>query len=273
MNLRRLLGLGGPERADAFDDEPTPVGKDAFTAVAPYYDALMCAVPYRGWVDYIEAILARLEYRPNDVLDLCCGTGKVGAEMARRGYHAVGVDLAEGMIRCCHEREPLMPAAVMDATKLGLRPESFDLVVSLYDSLNYITDPEGLQQCFIGVARALRTGGLMIFDMNTARALRIGLFTQTNASTREPLMYRWESHWDEARKLCRVDMHFQWRGPGERVQFSETHYERAYEEDEVREMLAAAGMETVQVYDAYSFRRPGVFANRVFYVARRLKVE
>lgn len=272
MNLRRLLGLGGP-REDSFSEQPTPVGEDAFTVVAPYYDELMCAVPYRSWVDYVEAILRRESYRPRDVLDLCCGTGKVGAELARRGYHVVGVDLAEGMVRRCYEREPRLPAAVMDATRPGLRAHSLDLVVSLYDSLNYITDPEGLQACLIGVGRALRTGGLMIFDLNTARALRIGLFTQTNASTREPLMYRWESHWDEARKLCRVDMHFQWRGPGERVQFSETHYERAYEEDEVRGMLTAAGMATLQVYDAYSFRRPGVFANRVFYVARRLKVE
>ncbi len=272
MNLRRLLGLGGPA-SDTFDEEPTPVGQDAFTAVAPYYDELMCAVPYRSWVDYVESVLQRERHQPRDVLDLCCGTGKVGAEMARRGYNVVGVDLAEGMVRCCCRRDPSLPAAVMDATKPGLRPGSFDLVVSLYDSLNYIIDPKGLQACFTGVARALRPGGLLIFDLNTARALRIGLFTQTNASSREPLVYRWQSHWDEARRLCRVDMHFTWRGPGERVQFSETHYERAYEEGEILSMLAAAGMETLHIYDAYSFRRPGSFANRVFYVARRLKVD
>ncbi len=273
MSLRRLLGLGRPEQAVTFEDEPTPVGKDAFTVVAPYYDELMSAVPYRSWVDYLEALLRRENHRPRDVLDLCCGTGRVGSEMARRGYNVVGVDLAEGMVRCCGEREPCLPAVVMDATRLGLREDSFDLVVSLYDSLNYIIDPDGLQACFVGVAHALRPGGLMIFDLNTPRALRIGLFTQTNASSREPLMYRWQSHWDQKRKLCRVDMHFTWRGSGEQMQFSETHYERAYEDDEVRAMLAAAGMETLHVYDAYSFRRPGAFANRVFYVARRLKVD
>ena len=271
MSLRRLLGLGGG--GERLPEEPTRVGEDAFTVVAPYYDELMDAVPYRSWVDYVESILRRDNEHPRDVLDLCCGTGRVGSELLRRGYGVLGLDLAEGMVRRCADRTPPLPAAVMDAGRLGLRPESFDLVVSLYDSLNYITDPGSLAECFQGVGRALRPGGLMVFDLNTTRALRIGLFTQTNAATREPPMYRWKSHWDERGKLCRVEMHFRWRGPGEPVEFHETHYERAYEEPEVREMLAAAGMETRHLYDAYSFRSPGNFSNRVFYVARKLKVE
>ena len=38
-------------------------------------------------------------------------------------------------------------------------------------------------------------------------------------------------------------------------------------------MLASAGMETLHVFDAYTFREPGVFAHRVYYVARALKAE
>ncbi len=271
MNLRRLLGLS--PKSEAIEEEPTSVGDDAFSDVAPYYDELMAAVPYKSWVDYVESILRRLEYEPREVLDLCCGTGQVGAEMIRRGYDVLGVDVAERMVRRCYKREPYLPAAVMDATRLGLRRESLDLVVALYDSLNYIVDPEGLQRCFEGVSRALRPNALMIFDLNTARALRIGLFTQDNVNSTEPLEYRWKSDWDEERKLCRVQMNFRWRGPGEKVEFEETHYERAYEEDEVREMLAAAGMETLRIFDAYTFNEPGAFSNRVYYVARALKVE
>jgi len=271
MNLRKMLGL--EPKSGSIDEPPTPVGRDAFTDVAEYYDELMAPVPYKSWVDYVEAILGRLNATPQDVLDLCCGTGQVGAEMIRRGYSVIGADLAESMVRRCGERSPNLAAVVMDATRLGLRANSLDLVVSLYDSLNYIVEPEGLQRCFEGVSRALRPGGLMIFDLNTARALRVGLFTQNNVNSTEPLEYHWKSHWDEERKLCKVDMRFRWRGPGERVEFTETHYERAYEQEEVREMLAHAGMETLHIFDAYSFREPGVFSNRVYYVTRALKVE
>ncbi len=271
MNLRRLLGLDAKD--EAIEEDPTPVGRDAFTKVAPYYDQLMAAVPYRSWVDYVESILRRLGHEPTEVLDLCCGTGQVGSEMARRGYDVAGIDIAERMVRCCYCREPKLPAAVMDAQEPGLREHSLDLVVSLYDSLNYIIDDEGLQNCFLGIGRALRPGGLMIFDLNTERALRIGLFTQNNLGSNEPLAYQWESQWDDKRKLCRVDMKFRWRGPGEKVQFTETHYERAWSEDEIREMVARAGMEILRVYDAYTFREPRMLSNRIYYVVRRLRVE
>ncbi len=267
MSLRDLFRRRPPR--GAIEETPTEVGKDAFSDVARYYDALMATVPYQRWVDYVERLLERFDARPRDVLDLCCGTGAVGGEMLRRGYKVVGVDLAEGMVRRCAERRPPLPAAVMDACSLGLREASLDLVVSLYDSLNYLTEPEGLASCFQGVAHALRPGGLLIFDLNTTRALRIGLFTQDNLRSGEPLLYRWEAHWDEQRKLCRVEMWFRWRGEGEKAEFSETHYERAYEEDEVREMLEAAGLTTLGVYDAYSFHPPSHLSNRVYYVARK----
>lgn len=253
---------------EAIDEPPTQVGEDAFSEVAPYYDDLMASVPYQRWVDYVERLLHRFDARPRDVLDLCCGTGAVGREMLRRDYRVLGIDLSERMVRRCAARSPRLPAAVMDARRLGLKQASFDLVVSLYDSLNYIIEPDGLASCFRGVARALRPGGLLIFDLNTARALRLGLFTQDNIRSAEPLLYRWQSHWDEERKLCRVDMSFSWRGEGQKAEFSETHYERAYEDEQVQEMLRAAGLSTLAVYDAYSFRAPSRFSTRLYYVAR-----
>jgi SAM-dependent methyltransferase len=267
MSLRHLFSHS--PATESIEEAPTPVGEDAFTKVAPYYDDLMATVPYERWVDYVERILARFGARPRDVLDLCCGTGAVGAEMLRRDYQVMGIDLSEEMVRRCGLSRPPLPAAVMDARRFGLRDACFDLVVSLYDSLNYIVEPEGLASCCRGVAQALRPGGLFVFDLNTERALRLGLFTQDNLRSGEPLLYRWESHWDGPRKLCRVDMWFRWRGEGERVEFREIHYERAYGDAEVREMLEAAGLETLAVYDAYSFRAPSRLSNRAYYVAAK----
>ena len=45
------------------------------------------------------------------VLDLACGTGRVGSELLRRGYDVIGADLSEKMVRHCRERVPPLPAA------------------------------------------------------------------------------------------------------------------------------------------------------------------
>ncbi len=160
--LQRLLGESPRPEAVA--------ASESFASIGPYYDALMSTVPYDSWVDYVEALLDRFGHRPGTVLDLACGTGKVGAEMARRGYGPVfGVDLSEGMVRVATEANRLR-AAVQDAQALGLRPEAFDLVVSLYDSLNYLLEPTGLRACFEGVYGCLGSGGLFVFDLNTIQS-------------------------------------------------------------------------------------------------------
>lgn len=268
MMLRSLFGKRREASQDADRVTSTP-GHGEFETIAPYYDHLMRSVPYRQWVDYVEAILERRVAKPRRVLDLCCGTGRVGSEMLRRGYDALGVDLAEPMVHRCHEQVPSLPAAVMDASRLGLRPGHLDLVVSLYDSLNYILEPERLVGCFEDVFMALAPKGLFIFDLNTPRALSTGLFSQSNLKSDDALLYSWKAHWDSARRLCRVDMWFKWRADGNDREFQETHWQYAYRHRDVLRMLEETGFSAVTPFHAYTFRPPTRWSDRIYYVARK----
>lgn len=249
--------------------EPTAPGAGEFDGVAAHYDHLMRHVPYRKWVDYIEAILERRLARPQKVLDLCCGTGRVGSEMLRRGYDVVGVDLSAPMVRHCSLQAPALLAAVQDACDLGLKSGQFDLIVCLYDSLNYILEADRLQRCFQEAHRVLAPNGLFIFDMNTPRALSIGLFSQNNLGSPDLLLYSWKAHWFADRRLCRVDMWFNWRGEGKDEIYEETHWQYAYEKSDVLGMLAQAGFVTPSTFDAFSFRPAGKRSDRIYYVARK----
>lgn len=261
--------------SEVFGRKPEPAapltspGHGEFDGVARHYDHLMRSVPYRDWVDYVELILARRLTKPRQVLDLCCGTGKVGAEMLRRGYDVVGIDLSEPMVRGCGSQTPALPAAVQDATRLGLRPCCMDLVVSLYDSLNYILDPAALASCFADVLGALRPGGLFVFDMNTPRALSADLFSQNNLGSADPLQYTWKANWDARTRLCRVDMWFRWRDDDQGQEFTETHWQYAYRPKEVVSMLREAGFTGVAAHEAYSFRPVTRWSDRAYYVARK----
>jgi SAM-dependent methyltransferase len=240
----------------------------AFELIGPYYDQLMSSVPYQDWVDYIERLLRRFDVHPRRVLDLACGTGKVGAELAHRGYAALGVDVSEGMVRIA-AREGRLPAAVQDARALGIRAGAFDLVVSLYDSLNYILQPKGLLATFRGVRHALRPDGWFIFDLNTIRALALELFTQDNLRSDDALLYSWRSHWDARARVCTVDMWFRWRGEGADREFREVHRQRGYEDAEVKHLVREAGMEVRAVFEAYGFEPLTPYSTRAFYIVHR----
>jgi len=262
--LQRLL-----KPAEGLPESPPEDIRPSFGAIGPYYDILMSNVPYRSWVDYLQRLLDRFDAHPQTVLDLACGTGMVGAEIARRGCPRVfGVDLSEGMARVAAE-EGRLRVAVQDARALGLRPETFDLVVCLYDSLNYILEPAGLSACFRGVRDCLKPGGLLIFDLNTIRALALNLFTQDNLRSPDPLVYSWRSQWDERSRLCTVRMWFRWSDGDETREFTEVHRQRGYADGEVQDLLRGAGLDILAVYDAYSFVPLHSRSTRVFYVARR----
>jgi len=248
---------------------PTRPGHGEFEGVAAHYDHLMRLVPYRGWVDYIESILQRWKVSPSRVLDLACGTGRVGSEMRRRGYDAVGADLSEPMVHECRKQDPPLPGIVSDARSLAFADGSFDLIVCLYDSLNYILELEGLASAIAEAYRVLRPGGLFIFDLNTTRALSTDMFSQTDLSGRDPLRYDWHAHWDCKTKICRVEMWFGYRDETGEREFVETHYQRAYTFQEVTGSLKNVGFRRYKTYDAYRFSPLTPWSDRAFYVAQR----
>jgi len=251
---------------------PTP-NTSQFTDVAEVYDSLMSVVPYRHWVDYVERIWERFEASPTAVLDLACGTGNVTLELARRGYWATGVDNSEAMLRQARVKpHPVgarpVPFLLQDARALDL-PERFDACVSLFDSLNYVLTPDELGAVFAGVARHLQPRGLLVFDVNTVRALERGMFTQQGFGADPSLSYAWKSEYDPATRLCRIAMRFQVQTPTGTREFHETHVQRGYPLADISALLEGAGMELLGIYQGFGFRPATERSDRAYIVARR----
>ena len=251
----------------------TPTGTnevDPFARIAPHYDALMEAVPYPLWARYV-ARLASLAKKPikfgSHLLDLATGTGSIALEFASRGCHVTGIDLSQAML---DEAEKKAAASDVEVTWLhrDLRdcdlPSTFDFAVCLYDSLNYLLKPEGLKRAFANIHAALKPTGLLIFDVNTIRALEAELFTQKSADNAQ-VKYRWNSSYDHKTRTSRVVMRFEIMSTGEK--FTATHHQRAYTDAEMRSFLFQAGFRDVTAYQAYTTDPPTPQSDRVFYVA------
>ena len=260
--------------------QPTPpppgsnVEEAAFVEIAPLYDMLMTGVPYTEWLVYLRKLLDERKARPRHVLDLACGTGNVSELLTQEGYAVTGVDIAPGMIAQARQKAETKNLAiayhVQDAAALDLPGQRFDLCVSLFDSLNYITDPQRLQQAMSQVAAHLTRNGLFIFDINTEYALVNHFFDQNNLGSNDRLLYDWKSAFDPLTRLCRVDMKFRYRQDDdtERV-FEEVHWQFAYRTEEIIAMLESAGFDQITPYKAYSLRQPVRTSDRIFYVARK----
>ena len=60
-----------------------------YGSLAGYYDKLTGDVPYSKFIEFYEAEFARDGGEFRLLLDLCCGTGTLTCELARRGYEMI----------------------------------------------------------------------------------------------------------------------------------------------------------------------------------------
>jgi SAM-dependent methyltransferase len=116
-----------------------------------------------------QAVLALCaELRGCDVLDLACGSGRYGTIAEAAGARSVlGMDRSPAMLA----RAPLSWRVRGDLTRLPLRDQSFDVVLSGL-ALGHATD---LDACMREITRVLRPGGQLVYSDFHDGAWRAGL--------------------------------------------------------------------------------------------------
>jgi len=240
----------------------------SFGPVAPYYDELMKQVPYRMWISYYLLLLAHQGVKPRRVLDVCCGTGTMCELLTKEGFEMAGFDLSPGMIaearRKAEAKGLPIRYEVQDAAEADMG-DTYDGALSFFDSLNNILDAERLQMAFHRVAAHLPPGGSFIFDMNTAYAFEQQMFDQQHLKPTSKLRYKWEGHWDGSTRIITVDMKFWYEGQ----EFTEVHRQRAYSQDEIRQMLSNAGFVEVRAFHSYTLNPPRHSSDRLHWMCER----
>ena len=249
----------------------------AYEAFASVYDLFMEQVEYDRWLQHICAVWDRFGKKPQTVVDLGCGTGTITIPLAKMGYDVIGVDLSPEMLAEADHKARSEEAAArftcQDMTELELG-EKADCILSLCDSMNYLTEDGELEDAFCAIAQHLTEDGLFLFDLNTEYKFREVLGQNVFASAEETAAYVWENHYDEEDRINEYYVSFFLEQPDglyERVE--EFHYERAYSMEEIKQGLQTGGMELVEVYDGYSFDAPKADSERLLFVARLHKTE
>lgn len=239
---------------------------------ARVYDLFMDNVNYRQWAVYLTERLQEFEIRDGLVLELGCGTGTMTELLAEAGYDMIGVDNSEEMLAGAMEKRA---RCGHDILYLLQDMQEFELygtvraVVSVCDSLNYMTEEEELAQVFSLVNNYLDPGGIFIFDMNTVYKYRDVLGSATIAENREEGSFIWENDYDpESGMNVYALALFLPREDGLYEKSEEVHYQRAYSPGKIAELLEGSGMEVVGIYDAYTKNPPAADSERLTFIAR-----
>lgn len=178
------------------------------------YDKLMVDIDYSKWAGYIEEIFKVYDLKPELIADLGCGTGSFCMEMVNRGYNMIGIDISTEMLSRAIlkvesqsiDREKVL-LLNQDMSKFELYG-TVDVIVSLVDSINYITDKTDLKRMIRLVGNYLNPGGLFIFDVNSQYKFEKIFNNNVFYSIDEDITYIWKNSFNKKNKLCKFDLTF-----------------------------------------------------------------
>ena len=217
-----------------------------YGSLAGYYDKLTGDVPYSKFIEFYEAEFARDGGEFRLLLDLCCGTGTLTCELARRGYEMIAADASVDMLMQAREKSAELPCP-----PLFLCQDAAEL--DLYGVRATVTDRQDG-----------RPGGLLIFDIRTPEWLR-ALDGDIFVDEKDDVLCLWRADFDEELPAIVYGMDIFSRVGRLWERGSEEHIEYAHEPQALKQLLEAAGFTDVQL------RRdcPQGDAGRMFIVATR----
>jgi len=245
-------------------------GRCMYDDFAYIYDELIEDVDYEKWNSYIKDIFKRFGKSPKHVLEMACGTGNLSYYLAKEGYHLVCFDMSDDMLAVAYNKLSQFKNVMLlnqNMTDFNIH-RKFDAIISILDSINYITDEKELLSTFKNVRGHLDEDGIFIFDINSEYKLREIIGNNTFVEDRDDVFYTWQNYFDEEKRIAEFYLtFFVKKDNGYYIRFDEDHFEKAYKAEEVIEALKMAGFSRINAFDCFTFNEPHEKSQRINFVA------
>lgn len=116
-----------------------------------------------------------------NILELCCGTGRIALPLMAAGHAVTAVDNNAGLLDQLRTKAGAFPAQVVenltiieqDVTVLSLPKKDYDVIIGAFNSLLCIPDFDLQQRTLLHAAGHLRRGGCLALDIANPLALNL----------------------------------------------------------------------------------------------------
>jgi SAM-dependent methyltransferase len=243
-----------------------------YGALASIYDRIMAHVGYHQWLSLIDHVVATYgSTRQPLILEIGAGTGVLGRQCLDAGFSYVGSDLSQFMCRQAVRRN--VPVMAADAKHLPLKSDArFDLVLFLYDGINYLMDGEEFHQVFSEVHAHLKTGGLFLFDITTEFNSKTNFNEYVDADDLDDSFYFRHSYFDRINNIQHNDFTIFTVAPGHGLLFEksqEYHRQRVYPVGKIRSFVPESLFEVLSMWDNFSLKKYSARSERVHFLLRK----
>jgi len=226
---------------------------DPYTGIAEAYDYILRHVDYQQWYEFILSIMMRYCGKPENILELGCGTGKFGAKFSADDYRIVGIDRSMDMLKIARTRSFRNFRIICSDIRNFVLKRNFDFIFCVHDTMNYQLSGEDVRAVFRSVKNVMHNGSIFMFDITTEHNIERFFNNKTSMYKTRGLHVEWSNSYDREKKLV-ISKFITTNREG--TEFREEHIQKIYTVDEISGMLADEGFDILQVCSDYTFDPP-----------------
>jgi SAM-dependent methyltransferase len=225
--------------------------KSTYESHGLYYDQLFPTLP-RSWRQARMRLVRKALPNLRSVCELGCGTGRTAIEFARQGARVYGVDLSASMLKTARKkiRKAGLNVRLIQADMRTFRlPEPVDLISSEWGVVNHLPHRSDLLKVTKTIARGLRPGGYLLFDVNH-RAVFEDVWVDPDLKETSNIFWLQRVGWDHRRlKGWQKMTWFVRQRSGLWKRFDEAGEEVEWSLGEIRRTLRKAGFDQIRALD------------------------
>jgi SAM-dependent methyltransferase len=204
--------------------------------------------------------------QPMQILDLGCGHGRHANRLAALGHAVTGFDRSADFLEIARGEAAARNLSVEyqlgDMRQLEF-DQGFDRVLMMFTVFGYFEDEENLL-VLRNIARALKPGGRLLFDIPNRDVTLVGLHQDIVTEKEGNLMI--DRHTLDMATGRLYNRRIVIRGG---VRRDKPFFIRLYNATEIRDLLCQAGMEVENIYSGWDFQPLSTESRRMVIIARK----
>ncbi len=237
-----------------------------YEELAVIYDKIMSHVHYRRWAGYIERLFKYYDSPISNLMDISCGTGKHLVNLKNRNRRLYGSDISMSMLKTAKRKRHLkrIPLVCSDFTETPFKKNTFDVVLILYDSINYVIDDNEISKVFAQVKHLLIKNGIFIFDVVTPYACEEFFLDYTEQDSWKGITCIRHSWYRKDQQMQFNEFEITVKGEI----YHELHKQKIREIQEWKEIIRKNNFELMQAFNNFTFIEATPYSERIHFVCR-----
>ncbi|MCI7238656.1 MAG: class I SAM-dependent methyltransferase [Anaerococcus sp.] len=237
------------------------------------YDKLSFDIDYERYAQNIKDLCKKYQVGKENMLELAAGSGMLTRHFFDDFEKIDALDISPDMLKVFAQKYDADNVNLIYYDMVSfINEKTYDLIVILLDSVNYVTEKEELIELFENSYKNLKDDSLLVFDINSEYKIKEIFGSKCYVYEYEDIFYTWDNFFED--DLCDMHLDFFIREEGDTYRrIREFQQERLYKVEEIKEILENIGFSHIEICDEDDMGELKPDTMRILFSAKKEKNE